>query len=147
MSVHGRRELERENRLIRRATRASLMSDTKWRKLFSALEASDLNLTQYIVKFVGVTDEKVMHRHVGLYPPKPWIDSSPFGPVPLRSIEWLLLPRWLDVSDHDRTIPVRRVEQDVDEAARIVTALGRFPMELSERGLLILGHLPSPPAA
>ena len=142
MAIHNRQELDREDRLISANTRASLMSDTKWRKLLAALDESGLELRRCIVKFVGDPGEKVLSRPAGLYPPRPWVDTFQFGPIPLRSIEWLLFPRVAEVRDPDRTIPARHVAQDVDAAARIVEALARYPVELSERGLVIIGHLP-----
>ena len=94
------------------------------------------------MKFVGDPEEKVLSRPTGLYPPRPWVDTFQFGPIPLRSIEWLLFPRVAVVRDPDSTIPPKGLVQDVDGAARIIEALGRYPAELSERGLLIVGHLP-----
>ena len=38
-------------------------------------------------------------------------------------------------------VPKKAGTQDVEEAARIVSGLGKYPVELTERGLLILGHL------
>jgi hypothetical protein len=102
-----------------------------------------LELRRCIIKFVGNPQAKVLSRPTGLYPPRPWVDTFDFGPIPLRSIEWLLFPRIAEVRDVDRTIPARRVQQDVDAAARVVETLGRYPVELSEQGLMILGHLPS----
>ena len=142
MAIHDREELDREDRLIRANTRASLMSDTKWRKLLVALDHSELHLRHCIVKFVGDPEEKPLRRPTGLYPPRPWVDTLQFGPIPLRSIEWLLFPRVAEVRDPDRTIPATHLVQDVDGAARIIEALGRYPAELSERGLVIVGHLP-----
>ena len=145
IAVHGREELEREDRVIRANTRASLMSDTKWRKLLSALDRPELGLKQCIIKFVGAPGEKVVNRPSALYPPHPWIDTIEFGPIPLRSIEWMLFPRVAEYRRGNRRVPKQRMEQDVEEAARIVGALGRYPAELSERGLLIAGYLPTTP--
>ena len=142
-STNGPNELTRESRLTRANTRASLMSDTKWRKLLVALNEANLNLPRCIVKFVGVPGEKSMKRPRGFSPPRPWIDTIEFGPIPLRSIEWLLFPLLYHLESPDRTIPIKTGAQDVDAAARIAAALGRYPGELSERGLLITGHLPT----
>jgi hypothetical protein len=141
MPSHGREELEQEGRLIRKHTRASLMSDTNWRKLLSAFDTPELQLQQCIVKFVGIADGKVMRRPVGLFPPRPWIDTAEFGPIPLRSTQWMLFPRIAEHERGNRSVPSGQVEQDVDAAARIVDALGKYPAQLSERGLLIVGHL------
>jgi hypothetical protein len=140
--LRDREKLRREGEIVRANSRASLMSDTKWRKLLAALDRPELELRQCVVKFVGVSGEKVLSRPTGLHPPRPWIDTIEFGPIPLRSIEWLLFPRTAERRNADRTIPSRRVGQDVEAAARIVAALGRYPAELSDRGLLITGYLP-----
>jgi len=119
------------------------MSDTKWRKVFGLLDARpDLSQLQWFFKFVESDAEREGSAIAGLYPPWPWIDSSSFGPIPLRSIEWLLLPR---VAEYrwDRTIPTRYKDQDVDEAFRALSVLGKLPLELTERGLIIRGYLPA----
>ncbi|MEO7995546.1 MAG: DUF6678 family protein [bacterium] len=141
MSTHGREELDREGRAVAANTRASLMSDTKWRKVLAALDQRDLELRQCIVKFVGDAAENVMSRPIGLHPPRPWVDTFQFGPIPLRSIEWMLFPRVAEYDRGDRTLPKQRVDQEIDEAKRIVDALGLYPAELTERGLLLTGYL------
>jgi len=141
-AAHDREELRREDKVVRANTRASLMSDAKWRKLLTALDRPELELRQCIVKFVGISEEQPISRPTGLYPPHPWVDTFQFGPIPLRSIEWLLFPRVAELKDGDRTIPSRHIAQDVGAAARIVDSLGRYPVELSDRGLLITGYLP-----
>jgi hypothetical protein len=137
MAVHGPEELKREGRLVSRNTRASLMSDTKWRKLFTALDASGLRFNHCIWKFVGRDDAVPGSMGDGLHPPWPWIDTSTFGPTPLRSIEWLWIPR---------LIKWGRKTQDVDRAAQVISDLGRYPIEVSERGLLIRGYLGKTPS-
>ena len=112
------------------------MSDTKWRKLFAALDASGLAL-RGIWKFVGRDDAVPGGMSGGLYPPRPWIDTATFGPVSFRSIEWLWIPRraaW------------GRKPQDVDLAAGIISELGRYPIEVNERGLLVRGYLGKTPS-
>jgi hypothetical protein len=141
-TVPDREELRRESMLVRANTRASLMSDTKWRKLLSAMDDAELELRRCVVKFVGNPNEQVMTRPGGLYLAHPWVDTFRFGPIPLRSIEWLLFPRVAEIRDVDRTIPSRYVTQHVDAAARIIEGLGKYPVELSDRGLLITGYLP-----
>ena len=144
MAVHDRAELDREGRVIRRETRASLMSDTKWREVLAALEANpELSVQQCIVKFVGRPEEHSVGWNPGLYPPRPWIDMNPIGPVPLRSIEWMLFPRVAEHRHPDRTIPVRRQPQDIEGVARIMSGLGKLPIEWTDRGLLIRGYLPA----
>ena len=136
-------EIEYDARRVREKTRASLMSDTKWRKLLALLDGSGLELGQCVIKFVDVDAEKVMRRPKHLYPPRPWIDTAEFGPVSLRSIEWMLFPRVAEFRDRGRTIPATYIAQDVDEAAALIASLGRYPLKLSERGLTITGYLPA----
>jgi hypothetical protein len=57
----------------------------------------------------------------------------------------MLFPRFAEYAQGKPGVPKRRVVQPVEEAARIVNGLGRYPVELSERGLLIAGHLPASP--
>jgi hypothetical protein len=141
--THGPQELERERRAIHAHTRASLMSDTKWRRLLAALDDPDLDLRQCVIKFVGDPVERTIGKSFGLHPPRPWVDSFAFGPIPLRSIEWLLFPRVALYDRGDPSFPKRRVNQTVERAADVIAQLGRYPFELSERGLLITGHLPA----
>lgn len=142
MAEHGPEELRREGRLIEATTRASLMSDTKWRKLLQALDESGLEIDQCIVKFVGALNEHRTGLPRGLYLPRPWVDTFEFGPVPLRSIEWMLIPRVAEYERGDRTVPKKLVDQDVQGAAQLIAALGIYPTELSDRGLLVRGYLP-----
>jgi len=143
MAVHDREELNREGRAVRRETRASFMSDTKWRKVLAALkDHPELGACQCVVKFVGQPEEHSL-GNIGLYSPRPWIDTHAFGPVPLRSIEWMLFPYVAEYRRSDRTIPVTREPQDIDGVAQIMTGLGRLPMEWTDRGLLIRGYLPA----
>jgi hypothetical protein len=44
MAVHGREELQRVGRAIQARAHASLMSDTKWRKLLSILNEPERRL-------------------------------------------------------------------------------------------------------
>ena len=143
MAVHDRAELSWEDRRVRRTTSASLMSDTKWRKVFAAIQAHpELELRQCIYKFVDYAEERVASPGAGLYPPRPWIDTISFGPIPLRAIEWILFPRMAEYR-LDRTTPPRRVPQNTDDAMRILGALGRLPLEMTDLGLLIRGYVPA----
>ena len=141
MAVHGRVELERVGRVIRDRARASLMSDTKWRKLISALSAPELQLKQCVVKFIDARDEKVLHLPLLLSAPRPWLDTFEFGPVPLRSIAWMLFPRIVKYERGNGHVPKGEFLQNVDAAAVAVNALGKYPIALSEQGLLITGHV------
>jgi len=127
--------------------RASLMSDTKWRKLFIALDRTGLELHQARVKFLD--DEEVftitVPRRCSLYPPHTFLDIFEFGPTALRRIEWLEFPR---SAVYERPSPngtgrilEREASQDVEKAKQILERAGRFPLDLTETGLRITGHV------
>ena len=143
MPKYDRLDLSRENRLVAANTRGAIMSDTKWRKVFSALDASGLDVVQCAVKFVGIGEEKIIRRpgSSALQLSRPWIDTLEFGPVALRSIEGILFPRVANIASIDPTIPGKQCVQDVEAAAEIIADLGRYPYELTPRGLLITGYL------
>ncbi|MFC3077773.1 DUF6678 family protein [Phenylobacterium terrae] len=134
---------DREQGRIARHTRAALMSNTKWRKLIRALDRADLQLGHCVIKFVGEPEPCPAFKpgESTLYPGGGWIDAS-LGPIRLRTIEWLMFPRRYEYRPlNDRTIPAKVVEQNVDEAVRVLGDLGCYPIELSDQGLLIRGYL------
>ncbi|WP_365877452.1 DUF6678 family protein [Bosea sp. (in: a-proteobacteria)] len=94
MTTHTRADLDRLSSLARREFSHAHMSDTKWRKLFTAMDEAGVDLEQMIVKFIDVPEPKVMYFPSinALYQPYPWIDSFDFGPIELRSIEWMDIP-------------------------------------------------------
>jgi hypothetical protein len=119
------------------------MSDTKWRKVFAALrDRPDLQGIQCVYKFVDHEEERFGGAVVWLHPPRPWVDTFAFGPIPLRSIEWLLFPHVLEERAHP-TFPPRRTPQDVEGVRRLLSGLGRLPLEMTVRGLLVRGYLPA----
>jgi hypothetical protein len=134
---------QREDARILRDTRASLMSDTKWRKLIQALNRPDLTLSRCVLKLIDEPEPRTTHlpNEASFSPPRPWIDAS-IGPIRLRTIEWLFFPRSFETRPmDDRTLPATRHQQDVEAAAEVLTALGRYPIELTEEGLLVRGYL------
>jgi hypothetical protein len=141
MTLHTRAEIERLGRLARREFPQALMSDSKWRKLFAAVDQAGLAPERVLVKFIDVDDIKSMRFPAAsaLHPPRPYIDTFEFGPIELRSIEWLLIPRQADIRGVDG-VPARMVEQDVDTIYELVASLGKFPLEQIEDGLKVIGH-------
>lgn len=133
----------RERARIARHTRASLMSDTKWRKLILALDRADLQLAHCVMKFVGDPEPRTTCRpgEPSLYPGGGWIDAS-LGAIRLRTIEWLMFPRLFEYRPlNDRTIPARQLSQDVDGAVRVLAELGDYPVEVTDEGLIVRGYL------
>lgn len=124
-----------------RRARASLMSDTKWRKLLSELNKPERQMKYCIVKFIDVSEEKRVYFPIGLYPPRPWVDTFGFGPIPLRSIEWMLVPRKAKYKRGNPGVPDGEIEQDVEAIMSAIDGLGKYPVQLTDRGLLIMGHV------
>src|SRR5579859_161717 len=71
----------RNRRLVRREFNASLMSDTKWRKLFLAVERYKLALPVCRIKWIDSEKPCVFATPTSkfLYPPRPFIVAHEFG--------------------------------------------------------------------
>ncbi|ATQ70738.1 hypothetical protein CQW49_22390 (plasmid) [Methylosinus trichosporium OB3b] len=141
MVIHGREELQRVGRRVQARAHASLMSDTKWRKVLSELNKPEWQLEYCIVKFIDVTEEKLVYFPIGLSPPRPWVDTFGFGPITLRSIEWMLIPRIAKYKRGNPGVPDGEIEQDVEAIMSVIDKLGKYPVQLTDRGLLIMGHV------
>lgn len=140
MTEHGRQTLRRLGTQTRRDVSHAHMSDTKWRKLLSALDEAGFGRARIVVRFIDRPEPRVMTlpKRADLWPPRPYADSITVGPLELRAITWLELPtlaRW--PSGDGRPVPT--VPQDMAHARAVLEALGRFPLEETEQGLRILG--------
>ena len=119
MSVHDQAELDDEGRKVARSTRASLMSDTKWRRVFQAINQDpELGIRQCVFKFLELDEERIANPLVDFWSPHPWLDSTSFGPFPLRSIEWLLFPHTATYRTHPHFPP--RFEAQAVEGVRVL---------------------------
>ena len=141
MSVHTHEDLERLSRLTRREFGHAHMSDTKWRKLFDAVAQSGWEPSLVQIKFVGTAGppERMMRWPTAnsFWGPRQWVDTVEFGPIELRSIEWLLIPALVTVGQAaGRT----GVAQDLDAVMAAVSKVGRFPLERTAEGLKITGY-------
>lgn len=113
-------ELRRDKRAAQRFS-SSLMSNTKWRALFGALNKADIDIGPMNVKFTEISGVKTI-KHLSLQTPYAFADCSEFGPFPLVGIEWLEF--------HD-VAPIRAMLQ----------ATGKhFPLEETPTGLRVIGH-------
>jgi hypothetical protein len=106
-------------RLARQRFSGALMSDTKWRKLLSAVGGADLPIREMVVKFVDVDEPRRMRFPPSLAAPRAFMDTIEFGPVELRAIEWLEFPA------------------DVEA---VLKGIGRFPVERVGPGTRIVGY-------
>jgi hypothetical protein len=132
---------------------ASQMSNTKWRKMFSALGRYNANvgLQQAIVKFIDDDFEHVITApdEAALRVPQGYVDLFLTGPIALSAIEWIEYP---EVAKFKRSapsglgrVPPREVIQDIDKAEAVIQKLGQYPLQRTARGLRISGYIrPSP---
>jgi hypothetical protein len=122
-------ERDRIEATIRETCSASLMSDTKWRKMFAAVAAIPSIKTYYLKSLRGAAEVRGFGAF-GLQAPHEFVDTPSFGPIYLREIEWIEFPR-VEQSAH----------QDIDGLQRALEAAGEFPIEETARGLRIIGHV------
>ena len=134
-------------RKIVRLFSASLMSNTKWRKMFVMLGRDNANvgLKQAFIKLI---DEEMEYSIAApepsnLHLPGSYIDL-PSGRVAFSSIEWIEYPL---VARHERRppngtgrLPPSEIVQDLDKAEAVIRKLGQYPLERTERGLRIWGY-------
>ncbi|MBB2753989.1 UNVERIFIED_ORG: hypothetical protein GGI57_004721 [Rhizobium aethiopicum] len=119
---------------------ASLMSNTKWRALFSALERAGIDAS-CSVKFIGDDKECNIVAHPGLYPPHAYIDLWPLNVYPLVEIEWIEFRRVVRYR-RDNNLPAKLVPQDIDAILAVIENIGkRFPLEVSEDAIRVVGHV------
>lgn len=118
MTVHDPTKI---GRLARERFSIALMSDTKWRKLFAAIEQAGLPARQMVVKFIDVEEPCALRFPPSLACPHAYMDTIEFGPVELRAIEWLDLPA---------------------DLAPVVRSSGQFPLEDVTDRTRIIGYRP-----
>jgi hypothetical protein len=133
-------ERERIHAAIARDYSASLMSDTKWRKLFGAVKLVP-SIDHYIFKFVRLPNEVMAHSFIGLWSPYRFVDTFSFGPIYLREIEWIEFPRLVPMRWVGTTSPGGH-HQDLAALQLVLDAIGQFPLEDTPRGLRVIGHVP-----
>lgn len=120
------------------------MSDTKWRKLISALETVS-SINHYFLKSIRATDEVPGFGYLSGSAPHQFIDTFSFGPIYLREIEWIEFPSVAAQWKNGPTPPGGH-RQDLAALRRSLDAIGQFPIEETPRGLRIIGHVRTAPA-
>jgi len=130
---------EHLKKLISRKFETSFMSNAKWRKLFIALEPTQLKQAYW--KFVDLDDEirdafldeeDLMEKFVG--------DCGVCGgPFAYRRIEWVEIPA-IGKNPQYEKVPYMNFEQDVKAVESILASIGEFEIENTERGIRIYGH-------
>jgi hypothetical protein len=103
------------------------------------MDDAGVGLAQMIVKFIDVSEPKVMvfPSISSLQPPIPWIDSQ-FGPIELRSIEWLDIPA-VARFPRPNNVPAREIAQNLSAAEAVLLHLNcNFVAFLG--GLRVIGY-------
>ena len=119
---------------------ASLMSNTKWRTLFKALEDSSIDVKGMVVKFIG-EDNEWSPVHPGLHPPHAYVDLWPLNTYPLVEIEWVEFRRVVE-RKRPNNVPAELVPQDIDAIRSAIEGTGkRFPLEVSDHAIRVVGHV------
>lgn len=132
-------DLRRDRRFARRRYSSALMSNSKWRAVFTALADVRPALRQMVVKFIDRDDIRTMDLP-WLHAPHAFVDSFEFGPFPLVAIEWIEIPA-VAVFRRSDGVPAERHPQDIDAVHATLDALGkRLPIVRTSDGLRIVGH-------
>lgn len=140
MTVHTQADLDRLSAIARKKFSHAYMSDTKWRKVFAALDHAGIELSQIVVKFIEVSEPRTVgfpSRHA-FSAHLPYMDTIEYGPVELRSIEWVDIPA---IANFPRAnnVPARQVSQNIDLAADVLDQL-RCKVIRSAGSLRLLGY-------
>lgn len=132
-------ERERIRAAICDTCAASLMSDTKWHKLFSVV-ATFPSIKHYLLKFIRDAAEIPGTGWLNGQAPHAFTDTLQFGPIYLREIEWLEFPALIPRRPSEAVQQADHF-QDIEALERALSVIGKFPIERTPRGLRIVGHV------
>lgn len=133
------RSNEKLDRIINHKFTSSFMSNSKWRKLFIALDRPELNTIEVIWKFIDAENEErgnipksrdLLEEYVG--------DFSLIGPFAYKHIEWVEIP-YKTLPRGFEKIPFAHRAQDVSGALAVLKETGQFEIAETDRGLRIYG--------
>ena len=137
---YSAKKWERLDRLIARKFQHSHMSNTKWRKFFVALVSFDSQVLHANFKFVD--DEKIWHTHLPFAGElnEEYVDGS-VGAFSYKEIEWIEIPAQVALPvPRGLQRPPQIIEQDLSQIAKVLNNAGQFPIEFTEKGLLIRAY-------
>jgi len=126
-----------ERRAIRNTYSTALMSNTKWRRVFLALEAVEIR--QAIFQFYGAPSEQRMALPSTDIISDRYILDSVVGPYPYYPLIWLEIPAH-EIPPGRESFPTSWHHQELDAARRALAAVGRLPLSETDRGFRISGY-------
>ena len=121
----------------------SCMSNAKWRKLFSVVNESNLEMVNCIWKLVGESEpkngfvpdyEQLGEDYVG--------DCGALnGPFKFKSIEWLRLPTRIAQKAYENA-PLQFKTQDLTFLIEQLRSMCSFEIEVNSEGITVYGYKP-----
>jgi len=120
---------EKLDKIIKRRFTTSFMSNSKWRKLFTALDLPELMLNQCYWKFVDnehdflgwfTKSDELMEKFVGDY------GSGPFA---FKRIEWVEICKIGKPGGYEK-VPFKHWDQNIKEALNVLNKIGQFELSL-----------------
>ena|SRR5688572_11912971 len=112
---------ERLDRVIARSFSTTFMSNSKWRRLFSALAATDPAIRKLRWKFVGRDAEVEGAAPDAECLGGSYVTRTSFAAFPYKEIEWVELP-------------------DLSDLPQSVAAVGKFEATQTPTGVRIYGY-------
>ncbi len=121
----------------------SCMSNAKWRKLFSVVNESNLELANCVWKLVGEPEPKN-----GFVPDYAQLGEDYVGdcgalngPFEFKRIEWLKLPTRIGYKAYEKA-PTQFKTQDLSHITEQLGSMGRFEIEANSEGITVYGYKP-----
>ncbi|MCW8887324.1 MAG: hypothetical protein OQK12_19035 [Motiliproteus sp.] len=117
------------------------MSNSKWRKLFTAINVDSVPINQCSWKLV--TEDKSLDGHL---PNARYLSEDHVGdcgalsgPFLFQEIEWVLLPRVVSFQRYEHA-PIEHLNQNIEALKTLIDETGNFEYEISIDGLKIYGY-------
>ena len=121
--------------------KARLMSNAKWRKLFTIIDDSEINVAISMWKFL---DESRVYEWTGLPGRAHLLDErledGRWQPVFYKDIEYVEIPAKCKNTKADLKRQLPNIDQQVLELYRVIEARGRFPIAVTKTGIRIHGY-------
>lgn len=118
---------------------ASLMSDSKWQKLFRIVATFESTIFPATWKLVGEAEPLQGHLPTEDSIWQSAVDECLGGPVDYVQIEWIEIPSQVRYRAYENA-PWSSREQDLASLVSALESAGQFPIEKTSTGLRIQGY-------